>query len=120
MIARSKVLQEDCGMESVICTGCGQQLSNGESVCPACNTALPVVSKSASLEAWETDFNRVKLHWIIVVLMFWVTVAVTAGLFLIHGSAYLNELVLFAIVFMVVGVYLKTRVMYVQRKKPKV
>ena len=107
-------------MASVICKGCGRQLSDTELACPECNTALPVASDSSPIENWEKEFERVKLHWIVVVIMFWVTVVMIVGLFLIHGSAYLNELIFFAAIFMVLGVYLKTKVMRIQRKKPMV
>ncbi len=107
-------------MVSIVCKGCGRQLSDTELVCPECNTALPIASDSSPIEVWEKEFQRVKLHWIVVVIIFWVTVAVIAGLFLIHGNAYLNELVFLAAIFMVLGVYLKTKVMRIQRKKPTV
>ncbi|MEW8509038.1 MAG: hypothetical protein AB2598_20320 [Candidatus Thiodiazotropha sp.] len=104
---------------AVVCKGCGRQLLGTESVCPECNTTLPVAQDTSPLEEWESEFNRVRMHWIIVVIIFWVTAAVTTGLFFIKGSAYLNELVFIAAIFMVLGVYLKTKVLRLQRKKPK-
>ncbi len=102
-----------------VCKGCGRQLLDSEEVCPECNTAVPVSLESLSPEeVWESEFKRVRLHWIIVVVLFWVTSAITAGLFLINGSAYVNELIFIAAVFMVLGVYLKTKVMRMQRKEP--
>jgi hypothetical protein len=70
------------------------------------------------MEKWEKEFKRVKQHWIVVVTLFWVTAAITAGLFIINGSVYLNELVFISAIFMVLGIYLKTKVLRIQRKKP--
>jgi len=106
-------------MAALVCKGCGRQLLDTDTVCPECNTAVHSGPELSPMAAWEKEFKQVRLHWIISVIIFWVTLAVTLGLYLIHGSAYINELGFLALFFMVMGVYLKTRVLYTQRKKPK-
>ncbi|PID42705.1 MAG: hypothetical protein CSB48_09035 [Proteobacteria bacterium] len=71
-----------------------------------------------SLSEWTAEYNRVRFHWVIVVTIFWVTTGITAGLFIIQGGVYLNELLFIAAIFMVLGVYLKTRVLMLERNKP--
>ena len=104
---------------TMVCKGCGRVLLETESVCPECNTTVVDETVLSAKGVWEQELKRVKLHWVVVVILFWVTLAVTAGLFVIHGSAYLNELVFLSAIFMVLGIYLKTKVMLVQRKMPK-
>ena len=102
-----------------ICKGCGRQLSESDKFCPECNMQVPVEEEHDEFKAWEAEFNKVKLHWIIAVLLFWTTAGITTGLYLIHGSFYVNELIFIAAVFMALGVYLKTKVLVLQKKKPK-
>jgi len=71
-----------------------------------------------SLAEWKAEYERIKFHWIIAVTLFWATAGITAGLFIIQGGAYLNELIFIAGIFMVLGVYLKTKVMMLERNKP--
>jgi len=70
------------------------------------------------LEAWEKEFATLKLHWVVVVSLFWVSILVMGGLFLIRGAAYITEIGLLAAIFGVVGVQLKTKVLLLKRKKP--
>ncbi len=100
------------------CQGCGQQLSATDTVCPECGKKAPQKEETDPLKAWEANYKRIRFHWIIVVVMFWTTAGITAGLYLIQGRVYINELVFIAAVFMVLGVYLKTKVIALQRKRP--
>ncbi|PIE43681.1 MAG: hypothetical protein CSA50_03490 [Gammaproteobacteria bacterium] len=75
-------------------------------------------AKLMSLAEWTAEYNRVKFHWVVVVVLFWATTGITAGLFIVQGHVYLNELIFIAGIFMVLGVYLKTKVMVLERKKP--
>ncbi|MBF0264262.1 MAG: hypothetical protein HQL46_03255 [Gammaproteobacteria bacterium] len=102
-----------------ICKGCGLQLSDTDTHCPECNMAVPQKEELDPLTEWENEYSKVRFHWIISVVLFWTTAGITAGLFLIHGQAYINELAFIAAVFMALGVYLKTKVLALQRKKPE-
>ena len=81
---------------------------------------MPVTREDNSdpVKTWESNYKRIRFHWIISVVMFWTTAGITAGLYLIHGEAYVNELVFIAAIFMALGVYLKTKVLALERKKP--
>jgi hypothetical protein len=102
-----------------ICKGCGRQLSESDTNCPECNLAVTREDKSDPFKTWESDYKRIRFHWIISVVLFWTTAGITAGLYLIHGQAYINELVFIAAVLMALGVYLKTKVLALERKKPE-
>lgn len=109
---------EQMKITTTSCKGCGRELSAAEIECPVCNSSLHVAPDISSIEGWEQELKRVRFHWIVVVIIFWVTAVITAGLFLINGSAYLSELIVIAAVFMVLGVYLKTKVLKIQHNKP--
>ena len=81
------------------CQGCGQQLSATDTVCPECGKSVPKNEETDSLEAWEANYKRIRFHWVITVVMFWTTAGITAGLYLIQGRAYINELVFIAAIF---------------------
>ncbi|MBF0470065.1 MAG: hypothetical protein HQL48_01690 [Gammaproteobacteria bacterium] len=100
------------------CKGCGVKLPADKSLCPECHTPRESKQPLPPLEQWQQEMKRVRFHWVIVVTLFWVTTAVICGLYLIHGSVYINELVFIAAIFMALGVALKTKVLRLQQKKP--
>ena len=51
--------------------------------------------------------------------MFWATIGLLGAIYLVLGGAYLSELLPIAGLFMFAGVYLKTRIVLLQRQLSK-
>lgn len=105
-------------MQVAVCKGCGATLTASEGRCPSCDTPLSAATEGSAMAQWEQELKRIKLHWVVVVILFWLTCLMVVGMFFIHGSAYFSELILIAAIFMVLGVYLKSKVLYLQRRGP--
>ena len=102
------------------CKECGRELQDKEVVCKECHPPITFSSLFTPCEDINAEYKRIRLLWVISVTMFWVTIGLLAGIFLILGSAYLNEIMLIAGIFMFSGVYLKTKMVLLQRKKSKI
>ena len=101
------------------CEECGRELQKKEAVCQECHPPVTLFSLFTPCEDIDAEYKRIRLLWVISVTMFWATIGILAGIYLILGSAYLSELILIAGIFMFLGVYLKTRIVLLQRKKSK-
>jgi ribosomal protein L37E len=105
---------------SIACRSCGHELATAETVCSACGATAgspaPVAGDDPWAE-WAAERNRVKTLWVVAVLAFWLTVAVQVGFFLFRREL---DLILVSIAggAMVLGMWLKTRLQFHQRREP--
>lgn len=106
-------------MKEKTCRDCGRVLQPKEVVCKECNPPVTFGSLFKPSDDIDVEIKRIRLLWVISVTMFWVTIGLLAAIFLVLGNAYLGEIVLFAGVFMLAGMILKTKMLVLQRKKSK-
>jgi len=96
--------------ESDVCPECGKQTSSTDEVCPGCGTSL-------DRNIWEKEQNRLKKLWIFSVIFFWFSLIFQGTLFIMDGT--LNLVLLSVIGGMVIlGLILKFRLQYHERRKP--
>ncbi|MCP4409625.1 MAG: zinc ribbon domain-containing protein [Gammaproteobacteria bacterium] len=97
--------------QSDVCPECGKQISPTDEVCPGCGTSL-------GLKAWERERDRLKRLWVISVAFFWFSVIFQGTLFVLDGTL---NLVLLSVIggMMILGLILKFRLQYHERRKPQ-
>ncbi len=102
------------------CKACGRELLNKEVVCKECHPPITFASLLTPGEDVNAEYKRIRLLWVLSVTMFWVTIGLLGAIYMVFGNSYMTEIMLIAVILLFSGVYLKTKVIALQRKKSKI
>jgi hypothetical protein len=106
-------------VETEKCEECGGDLPKKGAICRECHPPLTFSTLVTPREDIRAEYKRIRLLWVISVTLFWATIGLLGGIYLVLGSAYLSELLLIAGLFMFAGVYLKTKIVLLQKQMSK-
>lgn len=102
------------------CKECGRELLKKEAVCKECHPPITFSSLLTPSQDINAEYKRIRLLWVLSVTMFWVTIGLLGAIYMVFGNSYLTEIMLISVILLFSGIYLKTKMLALQRKKSNV